>query len=111
MQKLDEYPVGTAFNGCYLCRASRRADEDFVVDTERDIDFEGFLVLCQKCVAELGSMVGYVPSKKSDDLQKKLDGLHEDYKTILAELADKDQLISLLRQYTDEPDPVKVDAE
>jgi hypothetical protein len=102
----EEYPNGTAFNGCYICRASKRDDEKFVIDTEREIDFEGFLVVCEKCCADFAAMIDYVPAKRSDALQKTLDGLHTDYKAVLSELDDKNRLLDLLRQYTDEPEAV-----
>ena len=50
--------------------------------------------------------MGKGPKKDIKTIQKTLDGLHTDYKAVLSELDDKNRLLDLLRQYTDQPEAV-----
>lgn len=59
MHLVDEYPLGTANGTCYFCGASKRPGER-LIDTERSIDFEGFLVVCETCVATMANLLGFV---------------------------------------------------
>lgn len=56
----DDYPVGARGNACSICRASKRANEDHVVNSGVDINFEGMWFQCEHCTREAGRLLGMV---------------------------------------------------
>lgn len=58
MRLCDEYPPSARFSTCFVCGASKRPGER-LIDTGIHIDMEGLLVVCESCVAEMATMMGY----------------------------------------------------
>lgn len=65
-QLIDAYPLGTANGGCYLCGEGGTVDGP-KVDTGMVISFEGGLVFCGACVAQIAQLVGFVDRKFVDE--------------------------------------------
>jgi hypothetical protein len=59
LQVIVEYGVQTAGGTCYLCKLPRRGNEK-VIDTGVEIDFEGFLAICESCIRYCNSLLGGV---------------------------------------------------
>lgn len=75
---VDEYPPGTRANGCLTCGCQRRTVAawrdggeriiDLGVEVDSTVDMNGYPIMadthgliCETCVQELASMIGYVP--------------------------------------------------
>lgn len=60
----DTYPLGSAGNACYVCNAAQRTlaggRVESVVDFGRQIDFEGFLFVCETCITEAAGLLGWI---------------------------------------------------
>lgn len=68
---IAEFPEGTRGNACLTCQVQRRPNDrliDLNVEVDSTVDMNGYPVMmdthgiiCETCVQELASMIGYVP--------------------------------------------------
>lgn len=64
---LSDYPLESTTRGatCSRCRAPRRNDEEKIIHTGIWIEYEGSLVFCESCVAEMGHAIGMIYESKA----------------------------------------------
>lgn len=98
----DVYPPGTVDNTCYFCKASQRdmgqGRKELVIDTMTNIDFEGFLSICESCVLEMGRLIGMISPEQAIDLQFETAQLREDNRAVNEQLNDTLEALSMLRK-------------
>lgn len=103
IQLLDRYPIGTAFNVCYRCRAAQRTLADGrrerVVDPYISIDFEGSLMFCESCVVELAGLLGMVLPDVVEDLVAERDEALEAVIRANQRTEDAEALTAALRKF------------
>lgn len=63
-----EFPLGTRMNACVTCNADRRPT-DRLVDLGINIDFEGYLIMCETCAKEIAHLLGWVTDDVAQQLQ------------------------------------------
>ncbi len=79
-QLIDGYPQHPG--SCRLCRSSAHTP---VVDTDQDIDLDGYegrLYICVACATELGDMVGMLDAKRAENLRKENSKLRKRVETL-----------------------------
>jgi len=69
----EDYPIGTPLNSCYICKTGRRYPGERLLDPSLNIDFEGWLVICEECIAEAARMLGMISTAQAAKLQDQLD--------------------------------------
>jgi hypothetical protein len=96
-QLLPEFPPHTRGSTCSACNCSRR-EYDRIIDPNITIEFEGHLMLCETCVAEMARLIGFIDPAKATDLSEKLARADVLIADLHKELDDKTELEDLLRR-------------
>lgn len=106
---VDDYPWGTARgNTCYACGAGRREIRDprtfelrkeRVVDLGMQIDFEGYLCICESCTREAARILGMVDDPLAGRYLEQLEAERTTSTAVRAELAEAWGLIDQLRRH------------
>jgi len=73
---ISEYPQTTIGGVCFFCLSSRRKTEQ-LVDCQKEVDFEGGVVVCETCVIEMSNLVGGLPKKRAENLRNTAVALEE----------------------------------
>lgn len=70
----DRYIPGDIGNACWYCGAGQRSErgvKERLFRCTRDIDQEGYVVMCEACVLDLAEMAGCLPPAKTRALKAK----------------------------------------
>lgn len=57
------YPANTASNRCYLSGCTNgdapRNENTVIIDTETQIDMEGWMMICEDCATKMANLLGF----------------------------------------------------
>ncbi len=72
----EGFPYGTAASGCYLAGCTNgtapRAENTLIIDTETQIDMEGFLMICEDCATRIANLLGCLGAEEAVQLYDRL---------------------------------------
>lgn len=87
----EGFPYGTASAACYLCAGGAGGDgtNTVIIDTEVNIEMEGFLMFCEGCADQVASLLG---STSATETKRQLGRIRNLEDTILRLEREKDEI-------------------
>lgn len=111
----DDYPAGTPRNCCYVCQTGIRelpstpTRKEKVLDPQIQIDFEGYLCICESCITEAAQMLGMFTIEQAGQLKNVEDYLREELEATRAQLFTAEDALTGLQSFVQsrltEPEP------
>ena len=94
----DQYIPGDVGGACFFCGSSRRGEER-IFRTDRDIDYEGNVAICETCAGELAAQIDWISPSQARALKAKNVDLAKTVKEATAALNAARDTVEALRAY------------
>lgn len=98
----DRYIPGDIGGACWSCGVAQRSDrgvKERLFRCDRDIDFEGFVVICESCVSDMARALGWMKPSEVRALKAKNTALLKEQRETLDALAKATATVDALRFY------------
>lgn len=98
----DQYIPGDAGGACFFCASSQRHDgnrPERLFRADRDVEYEGNVVICETCGGELAQKLGWISPIKAAALKAKNTELAKDVKEATRALNVTESLLQAQHEY------------
>lgn len=101
VQVLDDFPQGTAKAACYCCGGGvdRPQGKVRVVDFQQEVEYEGYLMICEACVTEAARLLGMLTTDELDEHLSNVADLRERVAEAEGRVAFADEVLDNVRGY------------
>lgn len=96
----DRYIPGDIGNACWFCGSGQRSDlgiKERLFRCDRDIEWEGFVVICEHCASDLAGQLGWMSPDAVAALKAKNNELQKQVKASTRALNASEETVRALR--------------